>query len=49
MADDETPKRRRKEPRWPPMPEDETTAERARRALNRIVYGVNTKKRIADD
>jgi hypothetical protein len=44
----EKPKRR-KEPRWPELPADERPHERARRGLNRLVYGVDTKRRIASD
>jgi hypothetical protein len=41
--------RSRKEPRWQAPPADERPHERARRGLNRLLFGVDTKKRIASD
>lgn len=49
MPDTEKPKSKRKEPRWPAPNPDERPHERARRAVNRIAYGVDTKQRIAPD
>lgn len=49
MATEDKKPSRRKEPRWPPPPSEERPHERARRGLNRLLYGVDTKKRIAPD
>jgi hypothetical protein len=47
MSDDKKP-RKRKEPLWPERPDDEPH-ERARRAVNRMVYGIDSKQRIVPD
>lgn len=49
MSDDEKPKRRRKEPRWGPMPADERPHEKARRGVNRLIYGIDTKRPLHPD
>jgi hypothetical protein len=48
-ADKDDKRGRQKELRWPPLPESERPHERARRGLNRLIYGVDTKRRIAPD
>ena len=47
-AEGEKPSRR-KEPRWREPPADERPHEKARRGLNRLLFGVDTKQRIAPD
>jgi hypothetical protein len=43
--DDQQPKGQQ----WPPPPANERPHERARRAMNRLAYGIDSRRKLRDD